>query len=244
MTPEIYEGITLYNANCVDILAKFPNDFFDLAIVDPPYGIGADKPSKKPELVKQRNGEYLKVKSASYSSKNWDNVPDIEYFNQLFMVSKNQIVWGCNYFSHVNFKSGRIVWDKMNGLSDQYGCEIAYQSFNDRTDIVHYMWSGMFQGEKCSMRIEEAMRQQGNKKLNEKRIHPTQKPVKLYKWLLTHFAKKGDKILDTHLGSGSSCIACHDLNFEMVGIEIDADFFNNARKRLMEHQAQKTLFRL
>ena len=244
MTPEIYEGITLYNANCVDILAKFPNDFFDLAIVDPPYGIGADKPSKKPELVKQRNGEYLKVKSASYSSKNWDNVPDIEYFNKLFRVSKNQIVWGCNYFSHVNFKSGRIVWDKMNGLSDQYGCEIAYQSFNDRTDIVHYMWSGMFQGEKCSMRIEEAMRQQGNKKLNEKRIHPTQKPVKLYKWLLTHFAKKGDKILDTHLGSGSSCIACHDLNFEMVGIEIDADFFNNARKRLMEHQAQKTLFRL
>lgn len=244
MTPEIYEDIALYNANCVDVLAEFPNDFFDLAIVDPPYGIGADKPSKKPELVKQRNGEYLKVKSVPYSSKNWDIVPDIEYFNQLFRVSKNQIVWGCNYFPHVKFKSGRIVWDKMNGLSDQYGCEIAYQSFNNRTDIVHYMWSGMFQGVRCSMRVEDAICQQGNKKLNEKRIHPTQKPVKLYKWLLSHFAKKGDKILDTHLGSGSICIACHDLGFEMVGIEIDSDYFNDAKTRLIKHQAQKTLFRL
>lgn len=159
-------------------------------------------------------------------------------------MSKNQIVWGCNYFPHVKFKSGRIVWDKMNGLSDQYGCEIAYQSFNNRTDIVHYMWSGMFQGVRCSMRIEDAICQQGNKKLNEKRIHPTQKPVKLYKWLLSHFAKKGDKILDTHLGSGSICIACHDLGFEMVGIEIDSDYFNDAKARLIKHQAQKTLFRL
>lgn len=177
-----------------------------MAIVDPPYGIGADKPSKKPELVKQRNGEYLKVKSAPYSSKNWDSVPDIEYFNQLFRVSKNQIVWGCNYFPHVKFKSGRIVWDKMNGLSDQYGCEIAYQSFNNRTDIVHYMWSGMFQGVRCSMRIEDAICQQGNKKLNEKRIHPTQKPVKLYKWLLSHFAKKATRFLIRILGAVQSVL--------------------------------------
>lgn len=124
-----------------------------------------------------------------------------------------------------------LVWDKLNGLSDQYGCEIAYQSFNLRTDVVYYMWQGMFQGKICSRNIKEALVQQGNKKLNQKRIHCTEKPILLYDWILDNYAKKGDKILDTHMGSQSLRYSCHKKGFDFWGFEIDNEYFMEACER-------------
>ena len=239
---EVFGGITLINADCMEVMRTIPDKAFDLAIVDPPYGIGADKPSAKPNTVRQKNGTILKVQSINYKHKDWDsNTPKKEYFDLLKRVSKEQIIWGVNYF-HYNLQGGRIVWDKLNGMSDQFDCEIAYNSINNRTDIVYYMWAGMFQGIYCGKDVRKAIVQQGNKSLNEKRIHPTQKPVELYKWILSNYANPGDKILDTHLGSGSICIACDDLGFEMTGIELDQDYYRSARQRLINHQAQQKLF--
>ena len=230
--------IELHNVDCMEYLATLEDNAFELAIVDPPYGIGADKPSKKPNRAKQKNGKVLNVKSVEYTHKKWDNQPaDDEYFNELKRVSKNRIIWGVNYYSH-NLIGGRIVWDKVNGNSDQFGCEIAYNSVNKRTDLIRFMWRGMFQGLNISTDILKANKQQGNKALNENRIHPTQKPVKLYEWLLMNYAKEGDRILDTHLGSGSIAIACHNLGFDLVGCELDTEYFNAAKKRLEQHQSQ------
>ena len=233
----------LINADCMDIMKQYPDNYFDLAITDPPYGIGADKPSHKPERKKQKNGNYLLVKNTnSYKHKNWDNErPKESYFTELKRVSKNQIIWGANYFD--NLIGGRIVWDKINGESDQYDCEIAYQSINNRTEIVRYMWQGMFQGAYITKDIRKSLIQQGNKNLNEKRIHPTQKPIRLYKWLLDKYSEKGQKVLDTHLGSGSSAIASHYFGVgEFVGIEIDKDYFDAAEKRIKDQTKQLTMF--
>jgi site-specific DNA-methyltransferase (adenine-specific) len=229
--------IELHNIDCMEYLATLEDNSFELAIVDPPYGIGADKQSRKPETVKQRNGKFLRVKNSnSYTQKQWDaEIPDKVYFEELKRVSKNQIIWGANYFGLIG---GYIVWDKMNGESDQYGCELAYNSINKRTDIIRFLWQGMFQGIHVTKCSKKASIQQGNKKLNEKRIHPTQKPVKLYEWLLMNYAKEGDRILDTHLGSGSIAIACHNLGFDLVSCELDTDYFNAAQKRLKQHQSQ------
>ena len=174
--------------DCMDYLYEVPDNAFALAIIDPPYGIGADKPHKKPSIARQRNGTYLRVKTNDYAPKKWDATPpDERFFDELFRVSRNQIIFGANYFG---LKGGMIVWDKLNYGSDQYGCEIAYQSFNQRTDIVHYMWRGMIQGAYCSDDVGRALVQQGNKQLNEQRIHPTQKPVALYVWLLRRYATR------------------------------------------------------
>ena len=135
-----------------------------------------------------------------------------------------------------------IVWDKLNGESDQMDCEIAFCSFNKRTDLVYYMWSGMFQGMYCGKEIRKALVQQGNKKLNEHRIHPTQKPVALYRWLLQNYAKKGDKILDTHLGSMSIAIACDMEGFDLTGCELDPEYYRDGIKRLETFRSQTTLF--
>ena len=133
-------GINLYNGDCMDLLRQTPDKYYSLAIVDPPYGIGADKPSTKPEYVRQKNGKMLFVETNKYKHKDWDNLPPTkEYFDELKRVSKNQIVWGVNYFDY-NFCGGRIVWDKLNSGCDQFGCEIAYNSLNNRTDIVRYLW--------------------------------------------------------------------------------------------------------
>jgi len=236
--------ITLYNEDSLQALRTMKDDEFDLAIVDPPYGIGASKPSKKPDIsVDRRNGyvSHIKTNHLAAKHKDWDNsIPPDEYFTELKRVSKNQIIWGCNYFP--DMQGGRIVWDKLNGLSDQYDCEIAYQSFNKRTDLVYYFWCGAFQGVKASRQVHEANYQQGNKKLNEQRIHPTQKPVILYEWLLQRYAKQGDKILDTHLGSGSIALACHNLGYDLVGFELDPEYYIAAKNRLIQHQRQLKLF--
>ena len=222
---------TFINADCMHYLPKCPDNYFDLAIVDPQYGIGASKPSKKPETVLQKNGNRLRVESNKHKHKDWDleKMP-LEYFTELKRVSKHQIIWGENYYGI--FAGGRIIWDKLNGESDQYDCEIAYCSINNRTDIIYYLWQGMFQGVYCGKNILKAMEQQGNKKENEERIHPTQKPIKLYKYLLREYAKRGDLILDTHVGSASSLVACKELGFDYVGFEIDKEYFEQATKRL------------
>lgn len=230
------------NEDNMQLMSRYKDNYFDLAIVDPPYGIGADKPSKKPNRAKQKNGNILNVKSVDYTHKEWDNKPaDFKYFNELKRVSKNQIIWGVNYYDY-DLTGGRIVWDKINGDSDQFGCEIAYNSLNKRTDIIRFMWSGMFQGLNITTDILKANEQQGNKSLNEKRIHPTQKPVKLYEWLLMNYAKEGDKILDTHLGSGSIAIACHNLGFDLTACELDKEYYKAAIKRINNHKAQIRLF--
>ena len=219
----------VFNTDCLEYMRTLPDKAFQLAIADPPYGIGADKPAVKPCKVRQRNGSYLPVKAPDYGKKDWDaRPPEQVFFDELTRVCENVIIWGANYFG---LAGGMIVWDKMNGDTDQYGCEIAYQSFNQRTDIVHYMWQGMFQGAHCDINIRRALRQQGNKQLNEKRIHPTQKPVALYAWLLKNYAKPDDRIFDPMMGSQSSRIAAYKMGFDYVGCELDAEYFQNGCER-------------
>ena len=164
-------------------------------------------------------------------------MPGEEYFRQLFRVSKNQIVFGTNYFKYP-MHGGRIVWDKCNDGSTQSDAEIAYNSLNNKVTIFRYMWRGMFQGAS----IDRGWIQNGNKELNEKRIHPTQKPVNLYRWICREYAQKGWKILDTHVGSGSSLIAFEEYGLEYVGFEKDRDYYNGAMKRLEEARSQMSIF--
>jgi site-specific DNA-methyltransferase (adenine-specific) len=196
---------------------------FDLAIVDPPYGI------KEDGAKNHRRGDRAKPKQ--YISKNWDTKPmSKEYFIELQRVSKNQIIFGANHFIENIPKANSscwIVWNKENGLTDFADCELAYASFKTAVRMFSFMWNGM---------------RQGNMKNKERRIHPTQKPVALYLWLLQKYAQPGDKILDTHLGSGSSAIAAHDLGFDFVGYELDTEYFEAAQERLRQHQRQLSLF--
>ena len=219
----------VFNTDCMEYMRSCPDKAFDLAIADPPYGIGADKPAKKPGMIRQKNGSYLPAKLNDYGKKDWDaQIPPQEFFDELRRISHHQIIWGANYFG---LQGGMIVWDKMNGDSDQFGCEIAYQSFNNRTDIVRYMWLGMFQGVYCGTDIGKAMVQQGNKSLNEQRIHPTQKPVALYAWLLRRYALKCSRIFDPMMGSQSSRIAAYKLGIKYVGCEIDKEYFDKGCER-------------
>lgn len=231
------DNISVFCVDNMELMTNYSDNYFDLGLPDIEYGIGASAPSKKKKRIKQKSGAYLPVKQADYGEKDWDmKMSPPEYFDQLFRVSKNQIIWGANYYP--NLPGGRIVWDKMHAEGqDQYSCEIAYQSFNMRTDIVYYMWSGMMQGVYCGRDRVRAMKQQGNKKLNEKRYHPTQKPVILYEWLLMNYAKNGDKIIDTHGGSLSLALAVNKLNkidgmnLSLVVCENDKEIFNTAVNR-------------
>lgn len=206
-----------YNMDCMDGMKQFPDKFFDLAIVDPPYGLGID--GQKESISKNP-----KHNRKQHIRKSWDSsIPDKDYFYELFRVSKNQIIWGANYFvKYLNTGTkGWIVWDKgQHGLT-MSDCELAFSSFNCPTRV------------KIINRVEL---------LNEGTIHPTQKPIKLYEWLLNNYAKPGDKILDTHVGSASSLIACHKLGFEYVGFELDTDYFKAALDRLAAVEAQSSIF--
>lgn len=196
--------IELLHIDCMEYMATLPDKAFDLAIVDPPYGIGI---SSNP--VRQQ-----------HERKNWDDaVPPPEYFQELFRVSKNQIIFGGNYFD-LPPTQGFIIWDKE-------------QPQNFSLAMCEYAWTSFQRPAKMFRRHV----------LKEKyKIHPTQKPVSLYRWIVSNYANDGDRILDTHLGSGSIAIACHDMGFDLVGCEIDADYIKAARKRLSDHQAQQTLF--
>lgn len=223
--------------DCMQGMKEFPDKYFDFAIVDPPYGRNEHGGRNRSGYVRQKNGSKIFVKDGQYENRKWDSEPPSEdYFNELMRVSKNQIIFGCNYFDYPLI-GGRIVWDKCNEGSDQSDAEIAYCSMNDRVDIFHYMWRGMFQGKS----ITEGTTQQGNKRLNEKRIHPTQKPVALYEWLLNRYAKPNDIILDTHVGSASSLIACYNTNHKFVGFELDEYYYKVSKQRLDTEMAQMRL---
>lgn len=212
----------VFNMDCIKGMRQYPDNYFELAIVDTPYGIN--------ESGKTNKTRSKLTKSKDYGSKNWDiSSPDKLYFEELIRVSKNQIIWGANHFiSKIPFDSSCwIVWDKDNGETDFADCELAWTSFNSAVRKFDFKWQGMLQGDM---------------KNKEFRIHPTQKPVKLYKWLLQNYAKEGDKILDTHLGSGSSRIAAYDMGFEFTGFELDKDYFEASEKRFQQHISQLTLF--
>lgn len=211
------------NMDCMTEMVKFPDNYFDVAIVDPPYYSGPEKRKFYGRKISPIGVQRIYDKSAGWS------VPEREYFDELFRISKNQIIFGCNYFDYP-FGSGRIVWDKCNGSSSFSDCELAYTSFHDSVRLFRYMWNGMMQGKS----ISEGHIQQGNKKLNEKRIHPTQKPVNLYRWLVQKYLKPGQLVLDTHVGSGSSLIAFEEYDLQYVGYEIDKNYYDLSRLRVEE----------
>lgn len=223
-------NMEFHNADCMEIMAAYPDKHFDLAIVDVPYGVGEDG--------KSNHSRGRLVAATVYHPKNWDEPPFQEYFVELFRVSKNQIVWGANHFITKMAKDSPcwIVWDKVNGGSDQADCELAWTSFKTAVRMYQFMWAGMRQGDPSDGRF-----MQGNKALNEKRIHPTQKPVSLYSWLLAQYAEPGMKILDTHLGSGSIAIACYNHKMSLVGCELDADYFQAAMERIKRETNQVLL---
>jgi len=224
---KVTDKINITNEDNMLLMARYEDNHFDLAIVDPPYGIDADKSQNAAaESRKKANGKSKAGRGwKEYKATEWDSeIPKDEYFKELFRVSKNQIIWGSNYYpQHLNH-SGAIVWHKKNDgpLSD---CEIAFQSFDKKVKYVWAEWQGFLKGGEKSQRI-----------------HPNQKPIKLYEWLLMNYAKEGDKILDTHLGSGSIAIACHNLGFDLTACELDKDYYEAATKRLAQHQAQLTMF--
>jgi len=209
-------NIKLINENCLVELKKYNDNYFDFAIVDPPYGINVDN-NKKDNLVMSK-----------HKSKNWDKYPPTqEYWKELFRVSKNQIVWGGNYFP-LPLKKGWICWDKVNPLKGKFSdFELAWTSFLNCDRIYKQEWIGF------------------GRKFREKEssIHPTQKPIDLYRWIIDNFTNEGDKILDTHLGSGSIAIACHYLNRNLMAYEIDKDYYEKACKRYKEKTMQQTMFK-
>lgn len=221
--------IQIDNADCMDLLLAYPDNYFDIAIVDPPYFSGPEKRKyygNEKSIIGVKRREYPVNEDGTWK------IPTMEYYFELVRVSKQQIIWGINYFDFKNEVDGRIVWDKVNGESSFSDCEIASCSIHDSVRLFSFMWNGMMQGKSIG-KI-----QQGNKKLNEVRIHPTQKPVKLYEFLLYNYSKEGDKVLDTHMGSGSLAIACHNMNRDFYGTEINSKYFEDAKKRIELHQKQ------
>lgn len=228
----MFELNKLYNMDCMQVMKEIPDKYFDLAIVDPPYFNG---PNKRQYYGRRIN--KLNIKRREYSQiEGWD-IPREQYFKELLRVSKNQIVWGCNYFDYY-LGPGLIIWDKVNGKSSYSDCEIAYCSIHDSTKLFRYMWNGMNQGKS----ISEGHIMLGDKSKNEIRIHPTQKPVNLYKWILMNYANQGDKILDTHVGSASSLVACHEMGFDFLGFELDKNMCDLASKRLSDSMNQLNMF--
>lgn len=235
---------TLYNMDCMAAMKDMPDKYFELAIVDPPYGGGAtlasedDSPgtSSDPWLTRKRSRfggifDRYEIKATrtggGYAEKygkdieHWDVAPPQEYFDELFRVSKNQIIWGGNYFDLPPTRCF-IIWKKLT-ISESFSmamAEYAWTSFNDNAKVFEFAPQGT---------------------PGEPRFHPTQKPVGLYKKVLQHFAQKGDKILDTHAGSASSLVACYDMGYEYMGLEIDEGYFAKAQKRLADHTAQVRL---
>tara|TARA_R110000850_G_scaffold231549_11_gene356538 strand:- start:101 stop:733 length:633 start_codon:yes stop_codon:yes gene_type:complete len=202
------------NEDNMKLMSRYEDNHFDLAIVDPPYGGDDAFESKMTDSKKQatRRTKFKEFKNTP---------PNKEYFNELKRVSKNTIIWGGNYFGNIG---GVLVWNK-NGTAFGEG-EVAICTTHKSVRIFEYTWNGMIQQ---------------NMKNKEIRIHPTQKPVALYEWILMNYAKEGDKILDTHLGSGSIAIACHNLKYDLTACEIDKDYYEVAIKRLKEHQKQLTI---
>ena len=213
-----------YNMDCIEGMKQFPDNYFDLAIVDPVYG-GVTRGG----YMEGKGGEKL-AKRKNYHLALWEQEKTgSDYFKELLRVSKNQIVWGGNYFcNNLPESQGWIVWDKKHPEGVNFAdCELAWTSFNVATRIFRFMWNGMLQE---------------NMKKKEFRMHPTQKPVALYEWLLSRYAKGGDIILDTHVGSASSLLACHRTNHKFVGFELDEHYYKLSKERLDNEMTQLRLF--
>tara|TARA_S200002703_G_C3744472_1_gene229034 strand:- start:108 stop:779 length:672 start_codon:yes stop_codon:yes gene_type:complete len=215
--------INLYNEDCLQAMRAMEDKQFDLAIVDPPYGIGIHKMN----YTQSTNGGVAKRRDYSNVT-DWDSaIPTKEYFDELQRISKNQIVWGGNYFTEILPPTkGWILWDKRTDEkynNDFADGEMAWTSFDIPLRICRYLWSGMLQG---------------NMKDKQQRIHPTEKPKQLYKWILDNYAEKGSKIIDTHLGSGSIVVACWDMGFDLTAYEIDKEYYDKACKRFEQHSKQ------
>jgi site-specific DNA-methyltransferase (adenine-specific) len=211
----ITDKIRIYNEDCLEALKKTPDNAYELAIVDPPYGYG----DAKTDILNFRQKEQ---------HKNWNIAPRDEYFIELMRVSNNQIIWGGNYFPYIWTRGGRcfIYWHKGNPVSNFADGELAWTSFKQNARQFDFRYYGNLEGSGST----------------SKKFHPTQKPVKLYEWLLDNYAKEGDRILDTHLGSGSIAIACHNRGYDLTAYEIDKDYFEATTKRIQDHIAQLTLF--
>jgi site-specific DNA-methyltransferase (adenine-specific) len=221
---KITDKINLYNCDNMEFMANVPDKYYDLSIVDPPYGINAPKqgatPAQRKKGATRLNGGSGKLKNRTLNTAdiNWDNeIPSDKYFTELKRVSKNQIIWGGNYFPLPPSRC-IICWDKCQPWENFSQIEIAWTSFDMPASIFKFD------------------NRTGGK------IHPTQKPVALYKWLLDKYAKQGDKILDTHLGSMSIAIACHDYGFELDGCELDEEYYKKGIERVKNHVAQTKLF--
>ena len=208
-------NIKITNEDNMELMARYEDNYFDLAIVDPPYGYG----DKKTDILNFRQKEQ---------HREWNVAPNDNYFKELFRVSKNQIIWGGNYFPFIWGYGGRcfIYWHKGNPVPNFADGELAWTSFDKNAKQFDYRYYGNLEGNTST----------GVK------FHPTQKPVALYEWILMNFSKEGDKILDTHLGSGSIALACHNLGFYLTACELDESYYNSAMKRLQEHQSQIRMF--
>jgi len=213
--------LDIRNCDCMDLMKEFPDKHFDLAVVDPPYGIGMGEA--------MGTGWSAKNGGVKHAVKTWDNTaPKAKYFNELRRVSKNQIIWGANYFIEqmpINSPCW-IVWDKNNGQSLFADCELAWTSHSTPCRIIQVHWCG-------SAAIHET---------GQNKIHPTQKPIKLYNWIFANYAKPGMKILDTHMGSGSIAISAHYNVMHLTASELDSDYYNAACERIERETRQLTLF--
>ena len=226
---KLNEYIEITNEDNMDLMKRYPDKYFDLCIIDPPYGIGEDG-SKN-----HSRGKMAKAKNYKAFAGNDLKAPEKEFFNELFRISKNQIIFGANHFiSKIPFDSSCwLVWDKDNGETDFADCELALTSFKTAVRKFKYKWQGMLQK---------------NMKNKEVRIHPTQKPVALYAWILKNYAKKGDKIIDTHFGSGSIACAVHEANsidkmdLSLVACELDKDYFESSIQRVKAALQTQSLF--
>jgi site-specific DNA-methyltransferase (adenine-specific) len=217
---KVTDKIQITNEDNMELMARYPDNYFDLAIVDPPYGIGFS------DYERGSSGIKIKERYTKNGKKDWDKeIPSNKYFNELKRVSKNQIIWGGNYFPELWLKGckGFLFWYKHQPVDNFAKGELAWTSFNKPAQCFDYMYYG-------------------NINRDDVKLHPTQKPVALYKWLLEKYAKPNDKILDTHLGSGSIAIACHDYGFELTACELDEDYYNSAIKRIKNHVSQQKLF--
>ncbi len=231
--------IELINDDGEKALNQMDENQFGLAIIDPPTGQNEGKKhASRPKIRRQKNGTILNIKS-NHKVKEWDSSPpDQNYFDLLFNVSKRHIIM-CE--SHLSFRQkvlspGRIVWNLLrnNDFSD---CHIMWTNCINHTDYFEFMWNGMHQGEGINIR-----RQKGDKSKNQKRIHPSEKPIDVYKWLLKNYSKPGDKILDTHGGSLRIAIACYDLGFDLVCFEKDKDYYKDGVHEFLTHKKQLSLF--
>jgi site-specific DNA-methyltransferase (adenine-specific) len=222
------ERLDLRLMDNMELMREFPDKHFDLAIVDPPYGIGVAKNGtvgSQPKPGNKRNGVGAPCKK--FKPVKWDReIPQDFYFDELFRVSKNQVIWGGNYFN-LPPTQGIVIWDKVNDGTDFADCELGWTSFDRAARIFRFRWNGMLQGDMAN---------------KEDRIHPTQKPVALYRWIFANYAKPGMRVLDTHLGSGSIAIAAHYAGVHLTACEIDPDYFAAACERIRRETMQEDMF--